>query len=66
MRAGRLEEILFGNEKIVICGTNKPEFTTEWMVMDFTRKFPNTEVIKLTTIKGKYICLYTMSQLRHY
>lgn len=56
MRAGRLEEILYGNEKIVVCGANKPvekKFVTEWLVMDFARKFPNTEVIKLTAIKGK-------------
>lgn len=56
MRAGRLEEILYGNERIVVCGANKPiekKFITEWLVMDFARKFPNTEIIKLTTIKGE-------------
>lgn len=56
MRAGRLEEILYGNEEIVVCGANMPvkrAYLTQWLVMDFAKKFPNTEIIKLTVIKGK-------------
>lgn len=56
MRAGRLEEILYGNEEIVVCGANMPvkrAYLTKWLVMDFAKRFPNTEIIKLTVNKGK-------------
>lgn len=56
MRAGRLEEILFGKDTIIIFGASHPfekKFPTEWLVMDFARQFPNTEIIKLSVTDGK-------------
>ena len=50
MRAGRLEEIFWGDEILVVTESSEfnKRYDSEWALRDFARSFPNTEIVKIS------------------
>lgn len=62
MRAGRLPEILF-NEDIIVVGASDSvahtkEFRSTWKLIEFAHKFPFTEVVKISPLKKDKLMIY--------
>lgn len=62
MRAGRLPEILF-NEDIIVVGASGSRATTNeyrstWKLTEFAHKFPYTEIVKMTPLKKDTLMVY--------
>lgn len=62
MRAGRLPEILC-NEDIIVVGASGNgvqgrDYRSEWKLIDFTNKFPLTEVVKISPLSEDRLMVY--------
>lgn len=60
MRAGRLEEIFLGDEILLVGEASdlNNRYESEWVLRDFVKTFPNTEIVKISPIGDGKLRVY--------